>query len=129
LIIVDDRLSLDVLAGRLTLGSCATTWGFHYRLTRALSDESRHGVLSRNAGPEVRAVVANPPGERLRVLDPREVTSLAARMAVRHGLNVLGAEMIASAVHYRAELYLSAGNIGRSWPDALAAEAVSLTVV
>lgn len=129
MIIVDDRLGLDVLSGRLNVGKCATTWRFHYRLVRTLSDTTARGVLSRAIGDEARAVVADPPAERLSILDPREVTALAAEMSARHGLNLLAAELVASAVHHRAELYLSAANVGRSWPDVLAAEAVTLTVL
>lgn len=129
MIIVDDRLSLDVLSGRLVLGECATTWGFHYRLVRALGETRGRGILSQAMSDEARAVVANPPAERLSVLDPREVTALAAEMSGRHSLNLLAAELVASAVHHRAELYLSTANIGRSWPGVLAAESVRLTVV
>jgi hypothetical protein len=129
LIIVDDRLTLDVLSGRLDIGRCATTWGFHYRLTRALTDRSASGRLSRDAGDEVRSVLAHPPEDRLIVLDPRSITALAAEMSLRHGLNLLAAEMVAAAVHNRAELYLSAANVGKSWLRVLAAEAVRLTVI
>lgn len=129
MIIVDDRLALDVLSGRLEIGQCATTWGFHYRLTRALGNAFGRGRLSREAESGVRAVVAHPPWRLLAVLDPREVTESAAEMSLRHGLNLLAAEMVAAAVHHRAELYLSSGNIGRSWADILAAEGVPLTVM
>lgn len=74
-------------------------------------------------------VVANPPEDLLVVLDPRDVTVRAAEMALRHSLNLLAAEMVASAVHHRAELYLSAPNVGRSWPEVLAREGVALTVL
>lgn len=129
MIIVDDRLSLDALAGRLTVGECATTWGFHYRLVRAVSSTTSLGVLRRALGADVRAVVIDPPRERLTILDPRQVTALAAEMSARHGLNLLAAELVASAVHHRADVYLSAANVGRSWPDVLAAESVHLTVM
>ena len=128
MIIVDDRLSLDVLAGRLVEVPYATTWGFHYRLTRALADPTVQGRLSRESDEDVRSVVAHPPEDRLIVLDPREFTELAAEMSVRHGLNLLAAEMVAAAVHHGADLYLSSSNVGRSWPDVLAAERVRLTI-
>ncbi|HET6873797.1 MAG TPA: hypothetical protein VFH70_03410 [Acidimicrobiales bacterium] len=129
MIIVDDRLSLEVLSGRLDLTGCATTWGFHYRLTRALLDPARRGALSGDIGEAVRSVVTDPPRSRLVVLDPRDVTGLAAEMSIRHGLNLLAAEMVAAAVHHRAPVYLSAANVGKSWPDVLEAEAVALTVI
>lgn len=129
MIILDDRLSLELLAGRLDIGRCSTTWGFHYRLNRAIASRSGRGTLSRSAGDAVMEVVANPPEDLLVVLDPRDVTVRAAEMALRHSLNLLAAEMVASAVHHRAELYLSAPNVGRSWPEVLAREGVALTVL
>ena len=130
MIIVDDKLSLDALGGRMDFGQpVATTWSFHYRLVRALSDERRWGTLSRAAADQLRRVVADPPEDRLRVLDPRTVTASAAELAVRHGLNLLAAELVACAVHYRAELRLSAENVGRTWADVVAAEGVALRIV
>lgn len=129
MIIVDDRLSLAVLSGRLELTGGATTWGSHYRLTRALLDPARRGALSGDIGDAVRAVMADPPRSRLVILDPRDITELAAEMSIRHRLNLLAAEMVAAAVHHRAPVYLSAANVGKAWPDAMAAEAVTLTVI
>lgn len=136
MIIVDDRLTLDVLAGRrAALGATpddvvATTWSFHYRLVRALSDPTRTGRLS--SGPPsaelIAAVVAPNPAE-LQVLDPRTVTSAAAAVAVRHGLNLLAAELVASAAHHGAAVALSAANVGRTWPGVFAAEGLELRVV
>jgi hypothetical protein len=127
-IIVDDKLSLDALAGRFGATTVATTWSFHYRLMRALSDTARWGALSKVADAGSRRVAADPPAERLTVLDPRIVTERAADLAVRHGLNLLAAELFASAVHYRAEVHLSAPNVGRSWREVAAAEGVALVV-
>lgn len=130
MIIVDDKLSLDVLAGRYVGGSAmATTWTFHYRLLRALADPDRAGSLSRDATSEVRRIAAQPPAARLRVLDPRTVTLSAAGIAARHGLNLLAAELVASALHFDADVHLSARNVGTRWSDAMAAEGIRLTVV
>lgn len=130
MIIVDDRLSLEALAGRFGAeGATATTWGFHYRLLRALEDPSRWGVLSRAVTDEIRSLAAEPPASRLRVLDPRQLTSRAATLAARHGLNLLAAELVAGALEYQAGVWLSGANVGRSWPEVMAAEGVELQIV
>lgn len=135
MIIVDDALSLDALAGRRSrLGAddqvvVATTWGFHYRLIRALTDTERTGRLSGGVPESLLQEALHPRPGDLQVLDPREVTGAAAVMAVRHGLNLLAAELVASAVHHDATVALSSGNVGRAWPAALEAEGVALRVV
>ena len=130
MIIVDDRLSLDALAGRIANeGPVATTWSFHFRLLRALGEEASWGALGRAATERERALAAHPPESRLRVLDPRVVTVMAAELGARHRLNLLAAELVASAVHYRALVRLSARNVGRRWPEVMAAEHVGLEVV
>lgn len=130
MIIVDDKLSLDALAGRLHVAEpVVTTWGFHYRLLRALTDETRWGALGRSVPPEALAVAADPPEDRLRVLDPRPNTAEAAKLAARHGLNVLAAELVAAARRHRAEVRLSEPNVGRRWPEVMEAEGIVLTVV
>jgi hypothetical protein len=130
LIIVDDRLSLDALAGRFEDDlPVATTWGFHFRLSRALAGDSGSGALSRMATAEVRQAVAAPPAARLIVLDPRAVTTGAAALAARHQLNLLAAELVASAVYHNATVRLSSANVGRGWPEVMVAEGVSLEIV
>ena len=130
MIIVDDKLSLDALAGTLDwTEAVATTWGFHYRLVRALRDEERRGARRRSATDLARTLAADPPPSLLQVLDPRDVTILATEMAAHHGLNVLASELVAAAVHHRAAVQLSAPNVGRRWPEVLAAEGISLRIV
>lgn len=130
MIIVDDKLSLDALAGRFHQPEpMSTTWSFHYRLVKALREDSRSGYLGRAAEQRVRAVVDDPPPALLQVLDPRIVTAPAADVARRHGINLLASELIASAVYHRAAVYLSARNVGRQWVEIMAAEGVALTVV
>jgi hypothetical protein len=130
MIIVDDRLSLLALAGRYHLGDrVATTWTFHYRLLRALAEPNRFGALSRDANDDVRRFAAEPPGDRLVVLDPREVTARVAELSVAHGLNRLAAELMASGLRYGAAIHLSAGNVGRDWPESMVALGLDLTVV
>lgn len=129
MIIVDDKLSLDALRGRIgAVDEVGTTWGFHYRLLRALEDETRLGPLSRHVSPRLRSIVADPPPDRLVVLDPRVVTRRAAELATRHGLNLLAAELFASALHHRASVRLSAPNVGRAWASVAAAEGITLEV-
>lgn len=135
MIIVDDALSLAALGGqRSRFGAgdddvVATTWGFHYRLIRALTDTERTGRLSGGVPELLLQEALHPRPTDLQVLDPREVTHAAAAMAVRHGLNLLASELLASAVHHRAAVALSSGNVGRTWPAALEAEGVDLRVV
>lgn len=130
MIIVDDRLSLEALGGRLPVAEpVATTWGFYYRLLRALRDEDRWGSLSRTVTAEALRVAADPPESRLRVLDPRAVTDAAAQLAARHRLNVLAAELVAAARQNHAGVHLSAPNVGLRWPEVMAAEGITLTVV
>ncbi len=134
MILVDDRLCLDALAGRTTLSTSpeevvATTWGFHYRLLRALADDRVVGSLTRASPADVRRRAANPPANRLVVLDPRTSTSLAAELAVRHGLNLLASELVAAAKSHRCQVVLSEANVGRRWPDVLTSEGISLRVV
>ena len=129
MIIVDDKLCLDALGGRLEMAEpVATTWSFYYRLLRALRDGSRWGALSRSSTVEALRIAAQPPESRLRVLDPRPITDEAAELAVRHGLNVLAAELLAAARHHGAAVHLSAPNVGRRWPEIMASEGVSLSI-
>lgn len=136
MIIVDDALSLDALAGRRArFGATAddivaTTWGFHFRLVRALTDTERTGRLSGGA-PTDRLLheALVPHASALQVLDPRAVTGAAAALAIRHGLNLLAAELVASAVHHRAAIALSAGNVGRAWAAVFAEEGIQVRVV
>jgi hypothetical protein len=132
-IVVDDRLSLEALAGRLgeVAGdeSVVTTWGFHYRLVRALSDEERIGRLTRASSAALRRAAIAPPTGLLQVLDPRPLTETAATMAIRYRLNLLAAELVAAAKYHSATVALAAVNVGRTWPDVLAAEGIRLRVI
>lgn len=128
MIIVDDHLALLAIAGRLpdlgADGPVATTWGFHFRLARALSDPVRQGSLSRrNIDPAAAARrVLHPPAHRLVVLDPRASIDEAVRLALLHHTNLLLAEVLAAAVYHRAAVRVTAANVGRTWPAAMGAE-------
>lgn len=134
MVIVDDRLAIDVFAGRPIPGVAAeepvaTTWCFHFRLLRALADPRVTGHLSREASEDVRARAENPGPGTLLVLDPRRSTGLAADLAVEHQLNMLGSELVAAAVLHRAVAVVSAANLGRAWPGAFDDAGVELRVV
>lgn len=134
MIIVDDRLSIEALARRPVPTSMpdetvATTWGFHFRLLRALADARLTGSLSRATSADVRAAAVEPPPATLVVLDPRRSTAMAATVAAAHGLNLLAAELLAAAKVHDARVVVAAGNLGRHWSTAFAAEHVDLQAV
>lgn len=135
MVIVDDHLALLALAGRLpelaAEGPVVTTWGFQYRMARAVLDSARSGSLSRRAA-EVSAVtrrVLHPPANRLIVLDPRRSTEGAVRIAVEHGTNLLLAELAGGAVHHGAAVRVSPANVGRSWPAVMEAEGIDFAAI
>ncbi len=133
MIVVDDRLSLEALAGRMgeVTGDepAVTTWGFHYRLVRALSDEERVGRLTGASSAALRRAAIAPPPRLLQVLDPRPLTETAATMAIRHRLNLLAAELVAAAKYHSATVALAAVNVGRRWPVVLSADVLGLSVI
>ncbi len=133
MIIIDDQLSRIVLGGDrpgvLASDELATTWSFQYRLVRALIDDRIDGRLSRGAAASLRATAAAPPPRVLRVLDPRAVTQRAAELAIADRLNLLFAELLASAQHHGATIALSEGNIGRTWPGLMEQHGIPFEVL
>lgn len=135
MLIVDDHLALLAITGRLPdLGvdrPVVTTWGFHFRLARALSDPARQGSLSRrNIDPTAAALrVLHPPAHRLVVLDPRADVDETVRLAVLHRTNLLLAEVLGAAVRHRAAVRITEANVGRTWPPAMEAESVDFAAV
>lgn len=65
----------------------------------------------------------------LGVLDPRLATHATAQVSIDHRLNLLTAELLAAAHVHGAEVVLSSGNVGRSWPGLFAELEIPLTVV
>lgn len=134
MVVVDDHLAIRALGG-LPIPTAssddviATTWGFHFRLLRALADPRVDGSLTRTTPDAVRAAAARPPAGRLIVLDPRDVTADAARIAVQHGLNLLASELVASAKAHQARIVVTAANVGGRWQTACDAEGLTLDVV
>ena len=135
MIIVDDHLALLAIAGALPEvgqpGPVATTYGFHYRLVRAVSDSARSGSLSRRteAIPAALNRVLRPPGDRLIVLDPRASIDEAVRAANEHGANLLLAELVGAAVHHRASVRVTPGNLGRTWAAVIGAAGVNFATL
>jgi hypothetical protein len=134
-IIVDDHLALLAIAGSLPelgqSGPVTTTYGFHYRLARAVSDSARSGALSRrhHEAPAALARVLKPPGDRLIVLDPRASTDEAVTIAIERGANLLLAELVGAAVHHRASVRITPRNEGRTWAGVMGAAGVDFATV
>jgi hypothetical protein len=107
----------------------ATTWGFHYRLVRALIDNRTTGALSWGDATEALMAVSRPERHGVTVVDPRDVTTMAAGLAIEHRLNLLTAELVAAAQVHRAEVVLTERNVGRRWPGLFDELGITLTIV
>lgn len=133
MIIFDDHLAQAVLIGHRRVspehGPAATTWSFHYRLIRALTDTSVAGSLSRASPQRMLHVASSPLDHGLHVVDPRLLTTAAATLAIEHRLNLLTAELLAAAQVHRAEVVLTERNVGRRWPGLFEELGLTLTVV
>lgn len=120
-VVIDDRLLLDVLAGRapasvatqLRSGGVFTTSAWYYRLGRAAFAGSGQGALSgplTSLEPNVRqevvaALQALPEG--IGLLHPRVVVPVMLALRVRRQLNVLSAEALAVAMLVEGELLVT----------------------
>lgn len=133
--IVDDHLALLSVAGALpdlgAVGPVVTTYGFQYRMARAVSDSARSGSLSRRLADPAAALrrVLRPPAHLLVVLDPRASIEEAAQVAVRHRTNLLLAELVGAALHHRAAIRVTPENCGKTWPEFMQAEGVDFATV
>jgi len=120
-VVIDDRLLLDVLAGRqpteiaadLIGGGVFTTSAWYYRLGRATFGGSGSGALSgrlaasRSAAVErVRAALVHLP-ESIGLLHPRVVVPVMFTLRVERRLNLLGAEALAVALLLPARLLVT----------------------
>ena len=135
MVIVDDHLGLLAIAGRLpglsASGPVVTTWGFHFRMSRAVLDSARSGSLARRVA-DVSGVgrrVLHPPVNRLIVLDPRVSADQSVRIAVEHGVNLLLAEVVGAAAHHGAAVRVTSANVGRSWPAVMGAEGIDFAAL
>jgi hypothetical protein len=134
-IIVDDHLALLAIAGALPElghpGPIVTTYGFHFRLARAVADSTRSGTLSRRLqnAPAALHRVLRPPANRLVVLDPRASIDEAVRVGTEHTVNLLLAELVGAAVHHQAAVRVTRGNVGRSWPELMDASGVNFATI
>jgi len=133
--IVDDHLALLALAGTLANldrpGPVTTTYGFHYRLARAVSDSARAGALSRRLqdAPAALNRILRPPANRLLVLDPKTSVHEAVTVAIEHGANLLLAELVGAAIHHRAPVRITARNCGRRWAAVMEASGVDFATI
>jgi len=134
-VIVDDHLAILAIAGRLpelgSAGPVATTYGFHFRMARAVADSSRSGSLWRRLSDPTAALARalHPPGDRLLVLDPRTSMDQAVGVAARRRANVLLAELAGAALRHRAAIRVTPANQGRTWPDLMDAEGIDFGTV
>ena len=135
MIIVDDHLALLAIAGALPElghpGPIATTYGFHFRLARAVADSTRTGTLSRRLenAPAALTRVLRPPANRVVVLDPRASLDEAVHVGINHGANLLLAELVGAAVHHHAAVRITPGNEGRTWAAVMATNSVAFATV
>lgn len=135
MIIVDDHLALLAIAGALPEldrpGPVVTTYGFHYRLARSVSDSARSGTLSRRLpdAPAALNRVLRPPANRLVVLDPRASVDEAVGVAVQRGANLLLAQLVGAAIHHHAAVRVTPGNEGRTWVSVMAEAGVDFATV
>jgi len=135
MVIVDDHLALLALAGRIPdlglAGPVVTTYGFQYRMVRALSDSARSGALSRRLAEPATAVAraVRPPADRLVVLDPRSSLQSAVGVAARHPANLLLAELVGAALHHRAAIRVTPENTGRTWAQIMDVEGVDFASI
>ncbi len=135
MVIVDDHLALLALAGQLAdlglAGPVVTTYGFQYRMVRALTDSARSGSLSRRLAEPAAAVgrAVRPPADRLVVLDPRASLQSALGVASRHPANLLLAEVVGAALHHRAAIRVTPKNTGRTWTQIMDAEGIDFSTI
>ncbi len=135
MIIVDDHLAILAVAGALPDlepgGPVVTTYSFHYRMARAVSDSARSGSLSRRVThlPAALSRVLRPPAHRLVVLDPRVSVEEAVNVALDHTANLLLAELVGAAVHHRAAVRVTPPNQGRTWPRLMQEAGVDFATV
>lgn len=133
MIVVDDYLTRTIVLGErqgVPDGeTVATTWGFHYRLVRALIDNRTTGRLSWGDATEALAAVARPEQHGLAIVDPRTLTTTAAGLAIEHRLDLLTAELLAAAQVHEAEVVLTERNVGKRWPALFDELGLTLTIV
>lgn len=133
MIVVDDYLTRTIVLGEREEvpdgETVATTWGFHYRLIRALTDNRTSGALSWGDATEALLAVSRPERHGLAVVDPRLLTTTAASLAIEHRLNLLTAELVAAAQVHEAEVVLTERNVGKRWPALFDELGLTLTIV
>ncbi len=108
-----------------------TTYSFQYRMARAVSDSAQTGSLSSRLPDPAAALgrVTHPPAYRLVVLDPRSSIDEAIHVATSYRANLLLAELVGAALHHRAAIRVTPGNVGRTWARLMEAEGVDFATV
>lgn len=135
--VVDDGVLLRLLRAELPdeLASMSiwSTTGYWFRIARGISEPDGTGTFSRaiaRLDPVGRAVVrarVDHLSDEVRIVDVRELVPLMARLASAHGLNLLAAEVVASALALGAEIVAVRGNVGPRLSAAAAALDLGLT--
>jgi len=114
--IIDDQLLGAVLRGDAPPkdGSDVFTTGYFYvRLCQAVLSSTANGVLSTpfaslpaaTREQALRALMQLP--DAIGLVSLRELAPLIGQLRAQHDLNILGMEVLASAIHLDADVYLS----------------------
>lgn len=115
--IIDDQLLGEVLRGEAPPQDSSdvfTTGYFYVRLCQAVLSSTARGVLSTpfsslpaaTREQAFRAVMQLP--DAIGLVSLRELAPLIGQLRAQHDLNILGMEVLASAIHLGADVYLSA---------------------
>ena len=120
MIVVDDRLLFDVLAGtelsefgEFAKAGIATTFSWYYRLARAISSGRIDGSLSRafaeltdDRRRYVQGLLDHLP-EYLEILHPRELVPTMSALMALTSVNFITAEVIATSMILEAEIVVT----------------------
>jgi hypothetical protein len=112
-------------------GPFVTTYGFQFRMARAVIDSARTGRLSKRVtNPDAAGRrLLYPPAHRLVVLDSRSSLEDAVRVAITYGANLLLAELVGAARHHSAAIRVTRSNVGGTWVGVMEAEGIDFSAV
>lgn len=119
-IVVDDRLLFDVIAGTepaelldAARGGVATTFSWYFRLARAIASERVEGALSRHYSglpadrqAQVRGVLDDL-SDRVEIVGAKEAVPVMTALATVVSVNVLTADAVATALILDAPILVS----------------------
>ena len=120
MIVVDDRLLFDVIAGTepaelldVAGDGVATTFSWYYRLARAVATDRIEGALSRHyvglpadRQAEVRRVLDDL-SDRVEIVSPKESVPVMSALATMATVNMLTADAVAAALILDAPILVS----------------------